>query len=101
MFLNGSLIKSIREERGHTQAELAEICGLSTRTIQRVEREGVASQETTSALASVFEIERTKLFLKSQPITTHSEKSTFAVVMISGLAGIVVGAVVTFVVLGY
>lgn len=61
MQLNGSLIREKRTERGWTQQQLADICGLSLRTIQRVELHGIASLETSKALASAFEIERAEL----------------------------------------
>lgn len=57
MEINAALIKACRTEKNWTQQHLAEACGLSLRTIQRVERYGNASNETVSALASVFEIE--------------------------------------------
>ena len=72
MFLDCEKIKSLRADKGYTQAQLAELCGLSARTIQRVERDGIASQETTSALASVFELDRTQLFINEQPSTGGS-----------------------------
>lgn len=61
MQLNGLFIRETRTERGWTQQQLADICGLSLRTIQRVELHGIASLETSKALASAFEIERTEL----------------------------------------
>ena len=44
-----------RKNRAWTQSHLAEVCDLSLRTIQRIEKTGVASQESIQALASVFE----------------------------------------------
>lgn len=57
MRVNASLIKQLRSERSWTQQHLADACGVSLRTIQRVERYGTASNETLMALASVFEVE--------------------------------------------
>ncbi|MCA1766774.1 MAG: helix-turn-helix transcriptional regulator [Idiomarina sp.] len=48
----------LRNRRGWTQQHLADACAVSLRTIQRVEKEGIASQETVAALCSVYEIER-------------------------------------------
>ena len=44
-------LKQLREQRGWSQEQLAEIAGLSTRTVQRVEARGAASLETRMALA--------------------------------------------------
>jgi len=49
------VIKMLRTERGWSQEQLAEISGVSTRTIQRIERGGKASLESLKCLAAVFE----------------------------------------------
>jgi transcriptional regulator with XRE-family HTH domain len=54
MQLNLQLIKQLRTERGWTQQQLADICAVSLRTVQRVEMQGVASLETCKALAGAF-----------------------------------------------
>ena len=50
------LVKKLRLQKGWSQEQLADISGLSTRTIQRLERGENASLETLKSLASVFEI---------------------------------------------
>ena len=55
------LIQKLRLQRGWSQEQLAELCGLSTRTIQRIERGQQASVESLKALAAVFEIELAQL----------------------------------------
>ncbi len=55
MNINAEKIKSLRQSKGWTQQHLADACGLSLRTIQRVERHGVASKETALSLCAVFE----------------------------------------------
>jgi len=50
------LIRKLRLQHGWTQDQLAEMAGLSVRTIQRLERGDVPSLETAKALASVFEV---------------------------------------------
>ena len=50
------LIRKLRLQRGWTQDQLAEMAGLSVRTIQRLERGDAPSLETAKALASVFEV---------------------------------------------
>jgi transcriptional regulator with XRE-family HTH domain len=55
------IVKKLRIERNWSQEQLAEFCGLSVRTIQRVESGNKASIETLKSLASVFEVEISKL----------------------------------------
>ena len=52
--LNNKKIQKLRASKCWSQDELASASGLSVRTIQRVEKNGTASLETTKALASVF-----------------------------------------------
>jgi|LGVE01.1.fsa_nt_gb transcriptional regulator with XRE-family HTH domain len=54
-------IRKLRLNRGWSQEQLAEISGVSTRTIQRIERGKKASLETLKCLAAVFETEPDKL----------------------------------------
>lgn len=49
------VIRSLRTDRGWSQEQLADISGVSTRTIQRIERGGKASLESLKCLAAVFE----------------------------------------------
>ena len=49
------LLRKMRLQRGWSQEHLAELTGLSARTIQRIERGHPCSMETLNALASVFE----------------------------------------------
>ena len=51
------LIQKLRLQRGWSQEQLAEVSGLSVRTIQRLERGQPGSLETLKALAAVFEID--------------------------------------------
>lgn len=52
----GSQIRALRLERAWSQEQLAEIAGLSVRTIQRLEQGQPASLETTKALAASFDV---------------------------------------------
>lgn len=56
MKINLNKLIDERNTRAWTQGHLAQVCGLSLRTIQRIEKTGVASQESIKALASVFEV---------------------------------------------
>ena len=51
------LIQKLRLQRGWSQQQLADLSGLSVRTIQRIEQGQVASTESLKSLAAVFEIE--------------------------------------------
>jgi len=55
------LIQKLRLQRGWSQDQLAEISGLSVRTIQRLERGQTGSLESLKALAAVFEIDLNRL----------------------------------------
>lgn len=66
------IVKKLRAERKWSQEQLAELSGLSIRTIQRVESGHSASPETLKSLASVFEVEISKL---TEEITMIDKKS--------------------------
>ena len=55
------IVKKLRDRNGWTQEQLAECCDLNVRTIQRVESGKKASLETLHSLASVFEVNISKL----------------------------------------
>lgn len=56
MKVDPTLIKKLREAKAWSQDHLAQVSGLSLRTIQRVEADGTASAETKMAIASAFDI---------------------------------------------
>jgi transcriptional regulator with XRE-family HTH domain len=66
------IVKKLREQKNWSQDQLATMCGLSIRTIQRVESGQSASLETLKSLASVFEIEIKKL---TEDITVIDKKA--------------------------
>lgn len=51
------LIQKLRLQHGWSQEQLAELAGVSPRTIQRIESGRPASVETLKALAAVFEVD--------------------------------------------
>ena len=73
MQIKSNRLKTLRLNKGWTQQHLADISGISLRTIQRAETKNTTSQETLNALAAVFEIDRNEL--KVIPID-DSEKKT-------------------------
>ena len=51
------IIRKLRLQRGWTQSQLAEMAGVTPRTILRIEQGQNPSLETCRALASVFEVD--------------------------------------------
>lgn len=68
------LVRTLRLQRGWSQEQLAELSGLSIRTIQRIERGKPAGLETRNALAAVFEIPLTEL-TEARAMNTATEKA--------------------------
>jgi len=56
MKLSGAAVRQSRIERGWSQEQLAIASGLSLRTVQRVESEGLASLGTAASLAATFAV---------------------------------------------
>ena len=69
------LVQKLRLQRGWSQEQLAELSGLSVRTIQRIERGLPASNETLKSLASVFEIDFSTLQATQEPAMTTQATS--------------------------
>lgn len=57
MQVDSKRIRMERERRAWSQEQLAEVAGLSLRTVQRVESSGSASYESARAIAAVLELE--------------------------------------------
>jgi transcriptional regulator with XRE-family HTH domain len=55
MQLNKAQLRREREVRAWSQSHLAEVAGLSMRTVQRIENSGSASLESAKAIASAFD----------------------------------------------
>ena len=66
------LVQKLRLQRGWSQEQLAELSGLSVRTIQRIERGLPASNESLKSLASVFEIDFSTLQATQEPTMTSN-----------------------------
>lgn len=91
MQVNIDVIKTQRSNRAWSQTQLAEVSGLSLRTIQRIEKTGVASLESVKSLASVFEVDIKDI----QPClnkTVYSLKSKLATLF--GLVGLTLSGLV-------
>ena len=70
------LVQKLRLQRGWSQEQLAELSGLSVRTIQRIERGLPASNETLKSLASVFEIDFSTLQATQETVMTTNMNTT-------------------------
>lgn len=67
------IVKKLRVKKRWSQEQLANMAGLSLRTIQRVEAGKPASNETLKSLASVFEINISELTERVKVIDKKSE----------------------------
>lgn len=67
------VVKGFREMRKWSQEQLAEVAGLSTRTVQRLEDEQPSSVDTRRALARAFDADDIDLFNKPYVIPTAEE----------------------------
>lgn len=56
------IVRKLRLQKGWSQEQLAEMSGLSVRTIQRIERGKKAGLESLKSLAAVFEIDLSQLY---------------------------------------
>ena len=96
MIINAALVRERRISRGWTQQQLADVSGLSLRTIQRVESQGQGSMETGNALCSVLEIERRKLCEMPKDDAASAMRARLVAFMFGGfLAGFACGVSVT------
>lgn len=100
MEVNAEYIKKRRTNQGWTQQHLADMCGISLRTVQRVERYGQASNETVSSLASVFEVDRVEIIefpQKSAEQVTQSKVPAFLKFHLLGyMFGLISGIALTY-----
>lgn len=64
------VIRKMRLKRGWSQDQLAQLCGLNIRTIQRLERGQNAGLESLKSLSAVFEIQLSEL---QQEIAMNSD----------------------------
>jgi transcriptional regulator with XRE-family HTH domain len=94
MNVRGELIKQLRIERGWTQQQLAEITDLSLRTIQRVENQSVASNESVSSLAAVMELSREQILspMENPELRRQAGRQAAWMLLLAVGVGILLGA---------
>lgn len=97
MDVSSERVRQARIERGWTQQQLAEIANLSLRTVQRVENQSVASNETVSALCAVLELSRGELLTQdpSRPERQAAERRMRALLPAAVAVGALLGSVTT------
>ena len=61
MKISAIKVRQFREARAWSQDQLARASGLSLRTIQRIETDGVASNESRTCLAAAFNVQIAEL----------------------------------------
>jgi len=94
MDVHGDMIRQLRLDRGWTQQQLAEIADLSLRTVQRVENQNVASNESVSALASVLELPREQILVRSASpdVLARAERRVAWVIPVATGVGVALGS---------
>ncbi len=78
-------VRRLRTERGWSQEQLAIASGLSLRTVQRVEAEGIASLGTATSLAATYQVKLTEL-QECQVPNTGQKPTAAPIILIFGLA---------------
>lgn len=97
MEIRAETVRRERQQRGWTQQHLADAADCSLRTIQRIEKQGVASNESVSALCAVFELERSALLVNdpASPEDPRARRVQWLVTAATGL-GAAAGALITW-----
>lgn len=96
MKINGEAVRALRERKSWSQEHLASASGLSVRTVQRVEVEGIASAETRLALAAALDVPVADLIPSPPSTTAPVEDGRFESVMRKTLLGLGVGIALAF-----
>lgn len=85
------IVRKIRLQRGWSQEQLAELSGLSVRTIQRIERGQSAGLESLKSLAAVFELQvsdlQSELTMNTPTSATLSQEEERAIEYVRDLKG--------------
>lgn len=74
MRVNNDLIRKLRLSNSWSQEELAEQAGLSMRTVQRIESEGIASIQSRKAIARALNVSVSQLSIETDEGLTQSDK---------------------------
>ena len=63
MQLDVQKLKELRESKAWSQSHLAEVAGISLRTIQRIEKSGIASPESAKSICASYDIQVVDLLI--------------------------------------
>jgi transcriptional regulator with XRE-family HTH domain len=100
MEINRQRIKHLRIERNWTQQHLADACGISLRTVQRIEKFGNASTESVMSLCAVLELNKADICavprVKPEQLHTVSLWFNYLYSIIALILGIGLGALSTY-----
>jgi transcriptional regulator with XRE-family HTH domain len=81
MKIAATTVRRLREARAWSQEQLATVSGISPRTVQRVESEGIASLDTRMALAAALECEPAMLLESAvAESVTHAQPAAASLV---------------------
>ncbi len=102
MMIDADRVRAQRTQRGWTQQQLAEVADLSLRTVQRIENQGVASNESVSALCAVLDMSREQLLRSPEPTAARlaAERRLVWFTAMAAAAGASFGAVLTLLLTG-
>ena len=93
MEIDALQVKTLRQQHQWTQQQLAELCGVSLRTIQRIEKEGNAATETVRSLCAVFEIPQQTLRTVPAADTSAWQPVRLGRQLLSILMALVIGVI--------
>ncbi|MGB7338359.1 MAG: DUF805 domain-containing protein [Phototrophicaceae bacterium] len=89
MKIDSNRLKTLRAAKNWSQEQLSEACGLSLRTIQRLENGGNASIESVRALAEIYDVNSTDLILsESDESMTPFEAVKMSLFKFSDFSGV-------------
>ncbi|MAA94591.1 MULTISPECIES: helix-turn-helix domain-containing protein [unclassified Arsukibacterium] len=71
MIINRDLIVNERKVRAWSQQQLADVAGISLRTIQRIEKSGIASNDSLQAISASFNKEPAYFIAKAGQLASH------------------------------
>ncbi len=95
MLVDARKLKQLRLEKNWTQTQLAEQSHLSLRTVQRVEKDGVASHETVAAYCAVFEMPNSEFLLTAEQFEKEASSVSRWPSLMFVLLGFLLGSGVT------
>lgn len=97
MQLSIEKLKQQREGRAWTQSHLAEVAGVSLRTIQRIEKSGLASPESTQAICAAYGITAEQI-LAERSNDVEVQSRDVSEMPVKSWSGVVMPTLIAFVV---